>query len=75
MVDPSLYANQTAAGISDNLSTIGSDSLVNLMILWSETFNSFYPNVNIQIQAAGSSTTPPALTVGTANPGSMSAGK
>jgi phosphate transport system substrate-binding protein len=75
MVEPSLPANQTIAGISGNLTTIGSDTLVNLMILWSETFNSFYPNVNIQIQAAGSSTTPPALNVGTANLGSMRAGK
>ncbi len=71
-VDPSLPAYQTAAGISGSLSTIGSDTLVNLMTLWAETFNSFYPNVNIQIQAAGSSTAPPALTVGTANLGSMS---
>lgn len=31
-----------------------------------------YPNVNIQIQAAGSSTAPPALTEGTANLGPMS---
>ena len=71
-VDPSLSAYQTATGISGNLSIIGSDTLANLMTLWAETFNSFYPNANIQIQAAGSSTAPPALTVGTANLGSMS---
>jgi phosphate transport system substrate-binding protein len=71
-VDPSLPAYQTATGISGNLSTVGSDTLANLMTLWAETFNNFYPNVNIQIQAAGSSTAPPALTVGTANLGPMS---
>jgi len=71
-VDPSLPDYQTATSISGNHSIVGSDTLANLMTLWAETFNSFYPNVNIQIQAAGSSTAPPALTVGTANLGSMS---
>jgi phosphate transport system substrate-binding protein len=71
-VDPSLPAYQTVTGISGSLSTVGSDTLANLMTLWGETFNNFYPNVNVQIQAAGSSTAPPALTVGTANLGPMS---
>ncbi|MGY2498587.1 PstS family phosphate ABC transporter substrate-binding protein, partial [Klebsiella pneumoniae] len=55
-----------------NLSSVGSDSLANLMTLWAEEFKKNYPNVNIQIQAAGSSTAPPALTEGTANMGPMS---
>jgi phosphate transport system substrate-binding protein len=42
------------------------------MTLWAEEFNRAYPNVNIQIQAAGSSTAPPALTEGTSNLGPMS---
>jgi phosphate transport system substrate-binding protein len=42
------------------------------MTLWAEEFNREYPNVNIQIQAAGSSTAPPALTEGTSNLGPMS---
>ena len=42
------------------------------MTLWAEDFKRSYPNVNIQIQAAGSSTAPPALTEGTANLGPMS---
>ncbi len=37
-----------------------------------EEYKRLYPNVNIQIQAAGSSTAPPALTEGTANLGPMS---
>ena len=40
--------------------------------MWSEEFKKQYPNVNIQIQAAGSSTAPPALTESTANFGPMS---
>lgn len=71
-VDPSLPAYKTVTGISGELSTIGSDTLANLMSLWAEAFNSFYPNLTIQVQAAGSSTAPPALTLGTANLGSMS---
>ncbi|MGR8952294.1 MAG: PstS family phosphate ABC transporter substrate-binding protein [Gammaproteobacteria bacterium] len=71
-VDPNLPAYQKASGISGNLSSVGSDSLANLMTLWAEEFNRNYPNVNIQIQAAGSSTAPPALTEGTSNLGPMS---
>jgi phosphate transport system substrate-binding protein len=71
-VDPSLPDYQAASGISGNLSSVGSDTLANLMTLWAEDFNRVYPNVNIQIQAAGSSTAPPALTEGTSNLGPMS---
>ena len=60
------------SGISGNLSSIGSDTLANLMTLWTEAFKRNYPSVNIQVQAAGSSTAPPALTEGTANFGPMS---
>lgn len=63
---------KAAAGVSGNLSSIGSDTLANLMTFWAEAFKRAYPNVNIQIQAAGSSTAPPALTEGTSNIGPMS---
>jgi len=63
---------QKASGVSGNLSSVGSDTLANQMTLWAEAFNRLYPNVNIQIQAAGSSTAPPALTEGTSNLGPMS---
>lgn len=42
------------------------------MSLWTEAFKREYPNVNVQVQAAGSSTAPPALTRGTSNFGTMS---
>lgn len=71
-VDADIPAYQKASGISGNLSSVGSDTLANLMTLWAEEFNRNYPNVNIQIQAAGSSTAPPALTEGTSNIGPMS---
>ncbi|HBF45191.1 MAG TPA: phosphate-binding protein, partial [Shewanella frigidimarina] len=47
-------------------------TLANMMTLWAEEFKHIYPNVNIQIQAAGSSTAPPALTEGTSQFGPMS---
>lgn len=67
-----LMQYEAVTGISGNLSSIGSDTLANLMTLWTEGFKRNYPSVNIQVQAAGSSTAPPALTEGTANFGPMS---
>lgn len=71
-VDPDLKEYSKASGVAGNLSSVGSDTLANLMTLWAEEFKKLYPNVNIQIQAAGSSTAPPALTESTANLGPMS---
>jgi phosphate transport system substrate-binding protein len=71
-VDPGLPQYQKASGVAGNISSVGSDTLANLMTLWAEEYKRLYPNVNIQIQAAGSSTAPPALTEGTSNLGPMS---
>ena len=71
-LDPALPDYSKQSGISGNIISVGSDTLANLMTLWAEEFKRLYPNVNIQIQAAGSSTAPPALTEGTANLGPMS---
>ena len=67
-----LPAYQRVSGVSGNLSSTGSDTLANLMTLWTEAFKRYYPNVNIQVQAPGSSTAPTALTEGTSNLGPMS---
>ena len=71
-VDPKLPDYSRTSGVSGNLTSQGSDTLANLMTLWAEEFKKNYPNVNIQIQAAGSSTAPPALAEGTSNIGPMS---
>ena len=71
-IDPKLPEYTKASGVSGNMSSVGSDTLANLMTFWAEDFKKVYPNVNIQIQAAGSSTAPPAMTEGTANLGPMS---
>ena len=67
-----LPAYERVSGISGNLSSTGSDTLANLMTLWTEAFKRHYPNVNIQVQAPGSSTAPTALTQGTSMLGPMS---
>ncbi len=71
-VDAGVPTYAKTSGVSGNLSSVGSDTLANLMTLWAEEFKRLYPNVNIQIQAAGSSTAPPALTEATSNLGPMS---
>src|SRR5689334_21888949 len=55
-VDDKLPAYKPATGVSGNFSSVGSDTLNNLMTLWAEEFKRLYPTVNIQIQGAGSST-------------------
>ncbi|MEY8204240.1 MAG: phosphate ABC transporter substrate-binding protein PstS family protein [Bermanella sp.] len=71
-VDKAIPTYTKASGVAGNVSSVGSDTLANMMTLWAEEFKRQYPNVNIQIQAAGSSTAPPALTEGTSNLGPMS---
>jgi len=71
-VDPTLPPYKAVSGVSGNLSSVGSDTLNNLMTLWAESFNKFYPNVKIQIEGKGSTTAPPALIAGTAQLGPMS---
>lgn len=58
--------------LAGNLTSVGSDTLGNLMALWGEHFTRQYPGVNVQIQAAGSSTAPTALAAGAAQLGAMS---
>jgi phosphate transport system substrate-binding protein len=71
-VDSDLPEYKKVSGISGNISSVGSDTLANMMTFWAEEFKRTYPNVNVQIQAAGSSTAPPALTEATSNLGPMS---
>ena len=71
-VDENLPHYVKVSGVSGNLSSIGSDTMNNLLTLWLEGFKKFYPNVNIQIEGKGSSTAPPSLISGTAQLGPMS---
>jgi len=71
-VDPALDPYKVVSGVSGNLSSVGSDSLNNLMTFWAELFAKHYPNAKVQIEGKGSSTAPPALIAGTAQLGPMS---
>jgi phosphate transport system substrate-binding protein len=71
-VDSSIPGYTKTSGVSGSLSSVGSDTLANLMTLWAEGFQKQYPNVKIQIEAKGSSTAPPALISGTSQIGPMS---
>ena len=71
-VDASLPAYSKTSGVSGSLSSVGSDTMNNMMTLWAETFRRNYPNVRIQIEGKGSGSAPPALIAGTAQIGPMS---
>ncbi len=71
-VDERIKPYAKVSGITGSASSIGSDTMNNLMALWLEGFRKFYPNVKIQIEGKGSSTAPPALIEGTAQFGPMS---
>ncbi len=71
-VDKNLTEYKKTTGIAGKVSSVGSDTLANLMTLWAEEFQKIYPSVSVQIQAAGSSTAPPALIEGSSNLGPMS---
>ena len=71
-VDPGLPPYKATSGVSGNISSVGSDTLNNLMTFWAEQFAKYYPNAKVQIEGKGSSTAPPALIGGTAQLGPMS---
>ncbi len=71
-VDGDLPQYEKVSGVSGNISSVGSDTLNNLMALWSEGFRKKYPNVNLQVEGKGSSTAPPALMEGNSQLGPMS---
>ena len=71
-VDPALPTYAPVSGVSGSLSSVGSDTLNNLMTFWAERFNGFYPNVTVEIEGKGSSTAPPALIEGQSQFGPMS---
>ncbi len=71
-VDTGLPEYSKVPGVSGGLSSIGSDTLNNLITLWAEDYKKLYPNVQIQVEGKGSGTAPPALISGTAQLGPMS---
>lgn len=71
-VDERLPAYEPSRGVSGTITSVGSDTMNNLMTLWTEAFKRHYPNVQPEIEGAGSSTAPPALISGGSTFGPMS---
>ena len=71
-LDQNLPPYQTVDGLSGYLKSVGSDTLHNEMLRWSNAFMALYPNVKIEVKGEGSVTATPALVDGTAQFGPMS---
>lgn len=67
-----LPVGSRAAEPIDRLTGVGSDTASALVARWAEAFRGRHPGVVIQVQAAGSASTPAALIEGAADFGSMS---
>ncbi len=72
-IDANLPDYEPAAGIAGaNLETVGSDTMNNMMGLWTEEFKKMYPSVKPAVDGKGSSNAIPALIAGKAAFGPMS---
>lgn len=71
-VDSTLPDYRPASGVSGSIKSVGSDTMNNLMALWTEAFQRHYPAVRPEIEGKGSSTAYPALISGSSTFGPMS---
>lgn len=71
-LDQSLPAYHAVSGISGHIKSVGSDTLGHEITLWAKAFKELYPDVNIEVEASGSATAPPALLEGASQFGPMS---
>ncbi len=62
----------SASGVSGQIKTVGSDTMNNLLLLWTEKFKEGYKSVRAEVEGAGSSKAMPALIEGAASFGPMS---
>ncbi|MEZ6242868.1 MAG: PstS family phosphate ABC transporter substrate-binding protein [Phycisphaerales bacterium] len=72
MLDPELPRYEKTTPVAGDLRTVGSDTMVNLVSLWTQAFKKQHPAARIQVEAKGSSTGPPALIEGQAQFAPMS---
>ncbi len=71
-VDPAMKPYAKVDALSGNLRAVGSDTLHDLMVNWTDSFKKTYPKTVIAIESKGSSTAPPALTGGSCELAPMS---
>ena len=72
LADRTLPVYEPSSGLTGSLTSVGSDTLANLMSLWARSFSGYHPAVTVEVQGAGSATAPPALVEGVAELGPMS---
>ncbi|MCA1772563.1 MAG: phosphate ABC transporter substrate-binding protein [Halomonas sp.] len=66
------WAQPQAPSVSGTLGAVGSDTMAGLMLRLGEALTTQYPQINVQFQASGSASAPPALLAGTTRIGPMS---
>ena len=72
-LDPALKGYEPVGGeVAGSLKSVGSDTMNNLVALWTEGFKEHYPSVREGIEGKGSSSAPPSLMEGTSTFGPMS---
>ena len=71
-VDASIPAYRPVEGVTGNIKSVGSDTMLNLVTYWADDFKKLYPSVTVEIEGKGSGTAPAALVAGTASFGPMS---
>jgi phosphate transport system substrate-binding protein len=60
-LDSTLPAYQPIETLAEHLKSVGSDTLRQETELWAKGFEGLYPDVRVEIEAAGSATAPAAL--------------
>jgi phosphate transport system substrate-binding protein len=71
-LDEGLPAYRPIGSLSGHLKSVGSDTLGHEMALWAAAFEKLYPDVKVDVEAAGSATAPQALLDGKSQFGPMS---
>jgi phosphate transport system substrate-binding protein len=71
-VDPKIAEYKVVPGVAGSIKSAGSDTMLNLMSRWTESYKKLYPAVTVEVEGKGSSSAPPALIGNTANFGPMS---
>ena len=71
-VDARIPEYKSVSGVSGNIKSAGSDTMINLMTRWTESFKQSYPAITVEVEGKGSASAPPALISGAANFGPMS---
>lgn len=71
-VDARIPEYKSVSGVSGNIKSAGSDTMLNLMTRWTESFKKSYPAITVEVEGKGSGSAPPALISGSTNFAPMS---